>query len=141
MDFALPPELTAYLAELDAFIDDKIKPLQAKDDNERFFDHRREYARTDFENNGLPRPEWEELLAKARKLAARRASTAAPHGAGVASAAPAASQAPPTAPPASDPYSEFREEKNGPGGVLRLIPLAGWARTPAPNLGPRRATC
>ena len=69
MDFALPPELTAYLAELDAFIEDKIKPLQAADDNERFFDHRREYARTDFENNGLPRPEWEELLAKARKLA------------------------------------------------------------------------
>ena len=69
MDFALPPELTAYLAELDAFIADKIAPLQAADDNERFFDHRREYARTDFENNGLPRPEWEELLAKARRLA------------------------------------------------------------------------
>ena len=69
MDFALPPELTAYLAELDAFIEDKIKPLQAADDNERFFDHRREWARTDFDNDGLPRPEWEELLAKARKLA------------------------------------------------------------------------
>jgi acyl-CoA dehydrogenase len=69
MDFALPPELTAYLAELDRFIEDKIAPLQAQDDNERFFDHRREYARTDFENNGLPRPEWEELLGKARKLA------------------------------------------------------------------------
>ncbi|HEX6860422.1 MAG TPA: acyl-CoA dehydrogenase [Caulobacteraceae bacterium] len=69
MDFALPPELTAYLAELDQFIEDKIKPLQAKDDNERFFDHRREYARTDFENDGLPRPEWEELLGQARKLA------------------------------------------------------------------------
>ena len=69
MDFALPPELTAYLAELDAFIEDKIKPLQAADDNERFFDHRREWARTDFDNDGLPRPEWEELLGKARKLA------------------------------------------------------------------------
>ena len=69
MDFALPPELTAYLAELDAFIEAKIKPLQARDDNERFFDHRREYARTDFENDGLPRPEWEALLGEARKLA------------------------------------------------------------------------
>ena len=69
MDFALPPELTAYLAELDAFIEDKIKPLQAADDNERFFDNRREWARTDFDNDGLPRPEWEELLGKARKLA------------------------------------------------------------------------
>ena len=69
MDFALPPELTAYLAELDAFIADKIAPLQAADDNERFFDHRREWARTDFDNDGLPRPEWEALLGEARKLA------------------------------------------------------------------------
>jgi acyl-CoA dehydrogenase len=40
----------------DAFIDREIKPLQAQDDNERFFDHRREWARTDFDNGGLPRP-------------------------------------------------------------------------------------
>src|SRR3954452_2548466 len=26
------------------------------------FDHRREWARTDYENNGLPRKEWEDLL-------------------------------------------------------------------------------
>ena len=69
MDFALPDHLVAYLAELDAFIEDKIKPLQAKDDNERFFDHRREHARTDWDNQGLPRHEWELLLAQARKLA------------------------------------------------------------------------
>ena len=65
MDFAIAPELTAYLAELDAFIEAEIKPLQAQDDNERFFDHRREYARTDFENQGLPRHEWEMLLREA----------------------------------------------------------------------------
>jgi acyl-CoA dehydrogenase len=69
MDFAISEELTAYLAELDAFIDAKIKPLQAKDDNERFFDHRREHARTDWDNQGLPRHEWEVLLAEARQLA------------------------------------------------------------------------
>ena len=69
MDFALPAELVAYLAELDAFIEAEIKPLQAKDDNERFFDHRREHARTDWDNEGLPRPEWEDLLGEARKLA------------------------------------------------------------------------
>jgi acyl-CoA dehydrogenase len=69
MDFDLSPDLVAYLAELDAFIDAEIKPLQAKDDNERFFDHRRENARTDWDNNGLPRPEWEALLAEARKRA------------------------------------------------------------------------
>ena len=65
MDFAIAPELTAYLAELDKFIESEIKPLQAQDDNERFFDHRREYARTDFENQGLPRHEWEILLREA----------------------------------------------------------------------------
>ncbi|MEJ2865779.1 acyl-CoA dehydrogenase family protein [Actinomycetospora flava] len=57
------------IAALDAFIDAEIVPLQAQDDNERFFDHRREWARTDFEGGGLPRPEWEELLAEARRRA------------------------------------------------------------------------
>ena len=69
MDFALPEDLTAYLAELDAFIAAEIAPLQARDDNERFFDHRREHARTDWDNHGLPRPEWEALLGEARKKA------------------------------------------------------------------------
>jgi acyl-CoA dehydrogenase len=69
MDFNLPPELTAYLATLDAFIADKIAPLQAEHDNERFFDHRREWARTDWDGGGLPRREWEELLGKARGIA------------------------------------------------------------------------
>jgi acyl-CoA dehydrogenase len=69
MDFDLPDDLVAYLAELDAFIAAEIAPLQAQDDNERFFDHRRENARTDWDNNGLPRPEWEALLAEARKRA------------------------------------------------------------------------
>jgi acyl-CoA dehydrogenase len=69
MDFNLPAELTAYLATLDAFIADKIAPLQAEHDNERFFDHRREWARTDWDGGGLPRREWEELLGKARGIA------------------------------------------------------------------------
>ena len=69
MDFNLPPELLAYLAELDDFIVREINPLQAQDDNQRFFDHRREWARTDFEAGGLPRPEWEALLAQARQKA------------------------------------------------------------------------
>ncbi|CAN5150670.1 acyl-CoA dehydrogenase family protein [soil metagenome] len=69
MDFDLPPELTAYLAELDAFIEAEIKPLERADDNVRFFDHRREHARTDWDNQGLPRPEWEALLREARRRA------------------------------------------------------------------------
>ena len=69
MDFSLPSELVAYLAELDDFIDREIKPLQAQDDNERFFDHRREWARTNFEDQGLPRKEWEDLLRQAKNRA------------------------------------------------------------------------
>jgi len=69
MDFELPADLKAYLAELDAFIEAEIKPLEQADDNIRYFDHRREWARTDFERGGLPRQEWEALLAEARARA------------------------------------------------------------------------
>ena len=69
MDFALPADLVAYLDELDRFIAREIKPLEEADDNIRFFDHRREWARTDFDNGGLPRHEWEALLRKAKNLA------------------------------------------------------------------------
>jgi len=69
MNFELPREITDYLRELDDFIEAEIKPLQAQDDNERFFDHRREWARTDFENDGLPREEWEDLLKEMRRRA------------------------------------------------------------------------
>ena len=71
MDFDLPPALTDYLAELDAFIAAEIAPLEAQDDNVRFFDHRRENSRTDWDNHGLPRPEWEALLHEARARADR----------------------------------------------------------------------
>ncbi len=69
MDFRIPADIAAYLVELDQFIEREIKPLQAQDDNERFFDHRREWARTDFENQGLPRHDWEDLLRKMKRLA------------------------------------------------------------------------
>ncbi|KAF2491355.1 acyl-CoA dehydrogenase NM domain-like protein [Lophium mytilinum] len=69
MNFSLPPDLVQYLKDLDNFIQTKITPLQNKNDNNRFFDHRREHARTDWDNNGLPRPEWEELLAESKQLA------------------------------------------------------------------------
>ena len=69
MDFELPQDLADYLVELDEFIERVIKPLENEDDNIRFFDHRREDARTDWERGGLPNEEWEQLLAKARRLA------------------------------------------------------------------------
>src|SRR3546814_8977191 len=69
MDFAVPADLQAHLDELDAFIEAEIKPLEEADDNIRFFDHRREHARTDWDNQGLPRPEWEALLKQATSKA------------------------------------------------------------------------
>jgi hypothetical protein len=47
VDFDIPAEIRATLDALDAFIEAEIEPLRAADDNIRFFDHRREWARTD----------------------------------------------------------------------------------------------
>ena len=69
MDFDLPRDLVAYLAELDAFIEREIKPLENEGDNIKYFDHRREYERTDWERGGIPKKEWEDLLAEARRRA------------------------------------------------------------------------
>ncbi len=69
MDFEIPSSIRDKLAELDQFIESEIKPLEQQNDNIRFFDHRREWARTDFENDGQPRPEWEALLAEMRRRA------------------------------------------------------------------------
>jgi acyl-CoA dehydrogenase len=69
VDFDIPPDLAAYLDELDDFIEREIRPLEDTDDNIRFFDHRREDARTDWERGGLPNEEWEALLAEARRRA------------------------------------------------------------------------
>ncbi|TDJ60614.1 MAG: acyl-CoA dehydrogenase family protein [Proteobacteria bacterium] len=69
MNFDLPVELTNYLKELDEFIEREIKPLEQQDDNIRFFDHRREDARTDWDRDGLPNEAWEALLAEAVRRA------------------------------------------------------------------------
>ena len=71
MLFELPAEITAYLAELDDFIEREIKPIEQRDDNIRFFDHRRENARTDWDNDGHPRADWWALLAEMRAVADR----------------------------------------------------------------------
>lgn len=71
MNFELPADLQAYIAELDRFITTQILPLQNSNDNIRFFDHRREPSRTQWDNGGLPSPEWEALLTQARGVADR----------------------------------------------------------------------
>lgn len=67
MDFTLPQAVTDKLAELDAFIEAEIKPLERE--NIRFFDHRREYCRTDWENDGAPSKEWRALLSEMERRA------------------------------------------------------------------------
>lgn len=67
MDLELPAEITAKLAELDAFIEAEIKPLERE--NIQFFDHRRENARTDWDNDGRPRDEWRALIAEMERRA------------------------------------------------------------------------
>ena len=69
MDFRLPAEIVSKLAELDAFVKTEIAPLERE--HPEYFDHRREFARTDVERGGRPRHEWEELLAEMRRRADR----------------------------------------------------------------------
>jgi len=69
MDFEVPAEIADFLTEVDQFIEDKIVPLENEGDNIRFFDHRREDARTDWDRDGLPNQEWEALLHQAKQLA------------------------------------------------------------------------
>jgi alkylation response protein AidB-like acyl-CoA dehydrogenase len=67
MDFEIPAEIRRKLAELDAFIEREIAPLERE--HPQYFDHRREHARTDWDNGGRPRHEWEKLLGEMRRRA------------------------------------------------------------------------
>lgn len=69
MDFTIPADIQTLLADLDRFIEDEIKPLERENDNIRFFDHRREHSRTDWDRNGWPNAEWEALLREMRRRA------------------------------------------------------------------------
>ncbi len=69
MDFDIPADVQATLDALDDFIAREIRPLEEQDDNIRFFDHRREFARTDVEAGGTPSADWEALLAEMRRRA------------------------------------------------------------------------
>jgi len=62
MDFDIPKDIQDKLAELDAFIEAEIKPLEKE--NMQFFDHRREYARTDWEDDGRPSDAWRAVISE-----------------------------------------------------------------------------
>ncbi|QUR66729.1 acyl-CoA dehydrogenase family protein [Mycobacterium spongiae] len=67
MDFTLPEHLPRLLTAMDEFIEAEIAPLERE--NIQYFDHRREHARTDWENGGIPCREWEDLLGEMRRRA------------------------------------------------------------------------
>jgi acyl-CoA dehydrogenase len=67
MDFIVPQDITDFLADLDRFIEEKIKPIEAA--NPEYFDHRREFSRTDVDRGGIPTRRWRELMGQARRLA------------------------------------------------------------------------
>ena len=67
MDFTLPEHLPGVLDEIDAFIERDIKPLERE--HMQYFDQRREYARTDWDNGGIPQRAWEDLLDEMRRRA------------------------------------------------------------------------
>src|SRR3954451_17012160 len=69
MDFEIPADIVATIGAVDDFIEREIKPLEQQDDNIRFFDHRREFARTDVDNGGAPGKEWYELLGERQRRA------------------------------------------------------------------------
>jgi alkylation response protein AidB-like acyl-CoA dehydrogenase len=69
MDFEIPSEIRALLGELDAFVEREIRPLERE--HGQYFDHRREWARTDWEHGGVPQRQWEELLGEMRRRADR----------------------------------------------------------------------
>jgi acyl-CoA dehydrogenase len=67
MEFGPSEETHELLNDLDAFIEEEIDPLE--EEYKQFFDKRREYARTDWDADGAPAEEWEELLAEMRRRA------------------------------------------------------------------------
>jgi alkylation response protein AidB-like acyl-CoA dehydrogenase len=69
VDFEIPAQIRAKLAEIDAFVETEIRPLEAQ--HPQYFDHRREHARTDWDHDGRPRPAWEALLHEMRRRADR----------------------------------------------------------------------
>jgi alkylation response protein AidB-like acyl-CoA dehydrogenase len=66
MDWSIPEDVQRLLADIDEFIERELKPIEAA--NPEFFDHRREFTRTDVERGGIPTVRWRELLAQARRL-------------------------------------------------------------------------
>jgi alkylation response protein AidB-like acyl-CoA dehydrogenase len=60
-------DIDAMLTAIDEFIERELAPLQEQ--HPQYFDHRREFARTDLERGGAPVREWDELLVEMMRRA------------------------------------------------------------------------
>jgi alkylation response protein AidB-like acyl-CoA dehydrogenase len=69
LDFDIPEGIQRTLRDIDAFVERELAPLERA--HPQFFDHRRENARTDWDNGGLPTREFEDLVLQARRLSDR----------------------------------------------------------------------
>ncbi|MFV2173722.1 DUF6285 domain-containing protein [Actinomadura sp. LOL_016] len=67
MEWSISEDLTRLLNDLDRFIEAEIMPLQRE--HPQYFDHRREWARTDWDDDGIPAEQWRDLLAEVRRRA------------------------------------------------------------------------
>jgi acyl-CoA dehydrogenase len=67
MTTAAQRDIASLLQRIDTFIADELAPLQAE--HPEYFDHRREFARTDLERGGAPVREWDELLVEMMRRA------------------------------------------------------------------------
>jgi acyl-CoA dehydrogenase len=64
LDFDIPQDIQRTLREIDAFVERELVPLEQA--HPQFFDHRREFARTDWEHDGIPSAEYEAVCREAR---------------------------------------------------------------------------
>jgi alkylation response protein AidB-like acyl-CoA dehydrogenase len=69
LDFDIPDDTRQLLREIDAFVERELVPLEQA--NPQFFDHRREFARTDFERGGIPAKDYEDVVLEARRRSDR----------------------------------------------------------------------
>src|SRR5260370_32057177 len=68
-EFEMTDEVRTSERNLEKLVETEIRRLETEGDNARFFDHRREWARTDFENGGVPSAPWRDLLAEMHRRA------------------------------------------------------------------------
>ena len=64
MDFDIPEDIRRTLNEIDAFVERELVPLEQA--HSQYFDHRREFARTDWERDGIPSAGYEAVVREAR---------------------------------------------------------------------------